>query len=98
MLNRLIQIQLLLQKSTDADKAAGRKKWRICRSAALLERAGSQEAFDRQFKAVGMTADGLRTKVDAGSHGAIGALTRELGITVTDAEVKQFLRRSSGGF
>ena len=35
----------------------------------LLERAGSQEAFDRQLKAVGMTPDELRTQNHAGGDG-----------------------------
>ena len=45
MLNRLIQIQMLLQKATDADKAEGKKKADE-QIAALLEKAGSQEALD----------------------------------------------------
>jgi len=88
MLNRLIQIQLLLQKATDADKAEGKKK-ADAQLSALLERAGSQEAFDRQLKAVGMTPDELRAKVTQEAT-ATAALTRELGVTVTDAEAKQF--------
>lgn len=88
MLNRLIQIQLLLQKSTAADKAEGKKK-ADAQVAALLARAGSQEAFDRQLKAVGMTPDDLRTKITQEAT-ATATLTRELGITVTDAEVKEY--------
>lgn len=88
MLNRLIQIQILLQKATDADKAEGKKKAEA-QIAALLTRAGSQEAFERQLKAVGMTTDELRTKITQEAT-ATATLTRELGITVTDAEVKQY--------
>jgi foldase protein PrsA len=88
MLNRLIQIQILLQKSSDADKADGKKKAEA-QVAALLARAGSQEAFERQLKAVGMTTDELRTKIGQEAT-ATATLTRELGITVTDAEVKQY--------
>src|SRR5450631_2138817 len=62
MLNRLIQIQLLLQKSTAADKAAGVAKAEQ-QLTNLLARAGSQAAFDRQLKAVGMTPEELRTKI-----------------------------------
>src|ERR1700689_4727524 len=41
MLNRLIQIQVLLQKATDADRADGKKKAET-QLATLVERAGSQ--------------------------------------------------------
>src|SRR5258706_4035891 len=88
MLNRLIQIQLLLQKATDADKAEGKKK-ADAQLAALLTRAGSPEAFERQLKAVGMTTDELRNKITQEAT-ATATLTRALGVTVTDAEVKQY--------
>jgi parvulin-like peptidyl-prolyl isomerase len=88
MLNRLIQIQLLLQKATDADKAEGKTN-ADTQLKMLLERAGSPEAFDNQLKAVGMTADELRSKITQEAT-ATAALTRELGVTVTDAEAKQF--------
>jgi parvulin-like peptidyl-prolyl isomerase len=88
MLNRLIQIQLLLQTATDADKAEGKKKADE-QVAALLKRAGSQEAFERQLKAVGMTPDDLRSKILQEAT-ATATLGRELGIKVTDAEVKQY--------
>ena len=88
MLNRLIQIQILLQQATDADKAEGKKKAEA-QIAALLTRAGSQEAFDRQLKAVGMTTDVLRAKITQEAT-ATATLTRALGIVVTDAEVKQY--------
>ncbi len=88
MLNRLIQIQILLQKSTDADKAEGKSKASL-QISNLLERAGSQEVFDRQLKAVGMTPEELRSKVTQEAT-ATATLTRELGISVTDAEAKQY--------
>jgi peptidyl-prolyl cis-trans isomerase C len=88
MLNRLIQIQILLQKSTDADKAEGKNKT-DAQIATLLARAGSQEVFDRQLKAVGMTPAELRNKVTQEAT-ATATLTRELGINATDAEVQQY--------
>jgi peptidyl-prolyl cis-trans isomerase C len=88
MLNRLIQIQLLLKKATDEDKTEGKTN-ADAQLDALLQRAGSQEAFDRQLKAVGMTSDELRAKVTQEAT-ATAALTRELGVTVTDVEEKQF--------
>jgi peptidyl-prolyl cis-trans isomerase C len=88
MLNRLIQIQLLLQKSTAADKAAGVAKAEQ-QLTNLLARAGSQTAFDRQLKAVGMTPEELRTKITQEAT-ATATLTRELGVTVSDAEATNF--------
>jgi peptidyl-prolyl cis-trans isomerase C len=88
MLGRLIQIQILLQKSTDADRAEGKSKTDL-QISNLLAHAGSQETFDRQLKAVGMTPDELRTKITQEAT-ATATLTRELGISVTDAETKQY--------
>jgi parvulin-like peptidyl-prolyl isomerase len=88
MLSRLIQVQLLLQKATVADKAAGTQKTSL-QISNLLERAGSQEALDRQIKALGMTPDELRSKV-AQETIAQAVLTRELNVTVTDAEATNF--------
>jgi peptidyl-prolyl cis-trans isomerase C len=88
MLNRLIQIQLLLQKATDADKAVGKEKAEE-QLTNLLAHAGSQEAFDRQLKAVGMSPEELRTKITQEAT-ATAVLTRELGITVSDADATNF--------
>jgi len=88
MLNRLIQIQLLLKKSTDADKADGKAKADL-QISNLLARAGSQEKFDLQLKSVGMTASELRSKVTQEAT-ATATLTRELGINITDADAKAF--------
>jgi parvulin-like peptidyl-prolyl isomerase len=88
MLDQLIQVQLLLQKTTDADKSNGVQKTDL-QMKALLERFGSQEAFERQMKAAGMTAADLRSKI-AKKLTAEAVLIRELNVTVTDAEAKQF--------
>ena len=88
MLSRLIQVQLLFQKATAADKADGVKKAGL-QIAALLERAGSQEALDRQLKALGMTPDELRSKVTQETT-AQAVLTRELNATATDTEATNF--------
>ena len=88
LLSRLIQVQLLLQKATDADKSNGVQKAGI-QMKALLERAGSQEALDRQMKVAGMTPSELRSKVIQ-ENTAQAVLTRELNVTSTDAEAKQF--------
>jgi peptidyl-prolyl cis-trans isomerase C len=88
LLGRLIQVQMLLQKATAADKSNGLQKAELQLNA-LRERAGSPEALDRQMKAVGMTMAELRSKVTQ-ENTAQAALTRELNVSVTDADAKQF--------
>jgi parvulin-like peptidyl-prolyl isomerase len=88
MLSRLIQIQLLLQEATDADKAEGKAKAEL-QISNLLERAGSQETFERQLKAIGMSLDELRLKVGQEAV-AMATLPRELGVSVAPAETKTF--------
>jgi parvulin-like peptidyl-prolyl isomerase len=89
MLDRLVQIQLLMQNATDADKADG-KNDADSKLAKLLEQAGSQEAFDRQLKAVGITADDLRAKITQEAT-ATAVLKRQLAVTpASDSEVKDF--------
>lgn len=88
MLERLIDIQLLLQKANDADKAAGAKKAADA-MAALLEKAGSQDTLNIQLQAANTTEDQLRAKVTQEAT-AMAALQRVLGVTATDAEVQKF--------
>jgi peptidyl-prolyl cis-trans isomerase C len=89
MLDRLIQIQILLQNATDADKAAGRTNADL-QISNLLARAGSQDVFDRQLKAVGITPDELRAKISQEAT-ATATLTRELAApAVADSAVKDF--------
>jgi parvulin-like peptidyl-prolyl isomerase len=88
LLSRLIQVQVLLQKATAADKSNGVQK-ADQQLKALQERAGSQEVLDRQLKAVGMTQADLRAKVVQEST-AQAVLARDLNVSVTDAEVKKF--------
>ena len=88
MLNRLIQIQLLLQKSTPADKVVGQAKAEQ-QLTNLLARAGSPEALARQLKAVGISSDELRAKILQEAT-ATATLTRELGVTVSPADATNF--------
>ncbi len=88
ILQRLIQIQILLSMATDAEKTEG-KQLAAKQMETVLKRAGSEEALDRQLKSVGMTRDEL-TKKMADEATAEVVLERELKVTVTDAEVKKF--------
>jgi len=88
LLGRLIQDQLLLQKATDADRTNGVQKASLQMNM-LLERFGSQEVLERQMKAVGLTVAELRSKITQ-ENTAQAVKIRELNVTVTDAEAKQY--------
>jgi parvulin-like peptidyl-prolyl isomerase len=96
VLDRLITIQLLLQKATDADRAAGKvdadKQY-----TALVKRFGSEEAFERQLQAAGMTVDQLRAKA-AQEATAQAALKRELKVVVTDSELQAYYTNHPADF
>lgn len=88
MLDQLITIQVMLQKATDADRAAGQHEADV-QYTNILKHYGSEEAFALQLKAVGMTMDELRRKArEEGTAKAV--LRRELGVQATDDEVKAF--------
>ena len=86
-LNQLITIQLLLQTANDADRAAGQKDADL-QYTNILKHFGSEDAFERQLKAVGMTMDELRAKALQEAT-AKAALKRDLNVTVTDDEVQK---------
>lgn len=87
-LEQMIDVQLLDQEANDADRAAGQKKADTA-MAALLKRAGSQDMLNMQLTAAGTTAAQLRKKISDEAT-AMSALQRELGVTVSDAEVQKF--------
>ncbi len=87
-LEQMIDIQLLNQKATAADKAVGQQKADKA-MAALLKRAGSKEMLDMQLKAAGSSEAELSNKV-AQEATAMAVLQRELGVTVSDADVQKF--------
>ncbi|HUB87403.1 MAG TPA: peptidylprolyl isomerase [Verrucomicrobiae bacterium] len=87
-LDELIQVQLLLQKATDADKAEGKKE-ADDKIAALRKAAGSDEALDAQLKAAGTTLDQLQAKVTQDATASV-ALQRLLNVTVSNSEIEQY--------
>ena len=96
VLERLIQIQLLLAKATDADKAKGQET-SVKRFDNVKTRAGSDEALNRQLKSVGMTQEQLRAKMLEEAT-AEAVLERELKINVSDEEVKKFYEENPARF
>jgi peptidyl-prolyl cis-trans isomerase C len=88
MLERLIDIQLLLQNANDADKATGDKKATTAMQT-LLDRSGSKETLDMQLKAAGTTETDLRKKV-AQEATAMAALQRELEVNISSGDIQKF--------
>ncbi|HTL59796.1 MAG TPA: peptidylprolyl isomerase [Candidatus Limnocylindrales bacterium] len=88
VLERLIQVQLLLAKATDADKSEARENT-TKRIDAIKSRYGNEDNLDRQLKAAGTTQEELRTKMIEEST-AQAVLERELNVVATDDEVKKF--------
>jgi len=87
ILSRLIEIQLVFQNATEAEKAAGRR-YADERYAALLNTLGAVEV-ERRLHATGMTADEVRRGLGE-EHTARESLNRQLGIEVTEADLKQY--------
>jgi len=98
LLERLIQIQLLIVKATDADKAKGQEAGEK-RFVAFKSRAPSEEMLGRQLKSMGMTIEQLRARlIDEATGEAV--LERELKskITVTDEQVKKYYEENPAQF
>jgi hypothetical protein len=95
-LKRMIQVQIVLNMATEADKAAGKAEAEQA-IAALIAKAGSQDEFERRLKGVGMTPESLKSKITRELTANI-TLTRSLGVTVSDAEARQFYDQHSEVF
>ncbi len=88
LLERMIQIRMLLGVATDADKTMG-KQTSTKRFDAIATRAGNQETLNRQFKALGTSQEEVRAKM-LDEFTAEAVLERELKINATDAEARKY--------
>jgi peptidyl-prolyl cis-trans isomerase C len=88
ILDRFIQIQILMLKATDSDKVTG-KETCAKRLDAIKARAGSDEALNRQLKSVGTSLSELQIKMTEESTAQV-VLERELKIHVSDSDIKKF--------
>ncbi len=88
LLDRIIQIRILVGQATDADKTVA-KEASAKRLEAIANRAGTQEALNRQLKAMGTSQEELRTRMIEEST-AEAVLERELKISTTEAQAKKF--------
>ena len=95
VLTQLIEIQLVLQKATDAEKEEGRRKNDV-NFTNIVNTMGKSE-FERQLKETLMTADDLRLMLFQ-EEAAQATLTRQLGIKVTDADAKKYFDDHPGAF
>jgi peptidyl-prolyl cis-trans isomerase C len=96
ILDRLIQIQLLMAKATDTDKTVG-KETTEKRIDAIKTRAGSEEKLNLQLKSVGTSQDQLRTRMTEEAT-AESVLERELKLTASDADVEQYYTNNPAKF
>ena len=90
LLDRLITTQLLVNRVTDADRARGRELAEKF-MAETRKGAGDDEAFDRHLRAMGLSREKFNKRVMEQAL-AEAVIEREIrsGLTLTDAQVKEF--------
>ena len=96
VLERLIQVQLLRAKATDADVAAG-KALAEKRLADAEARLGSEEELNKQLRVMGVTRDEVLGEWTDTAI-AESVLKRELNVHVTEADAKQFYEDNPARF
>jgi PPIC-type PPIASE domain len=94
-ITQLIEIQLVLSKATDAEKAEGRKQAEE-KLAAIKNELSSAE-IEHRLKATDMTVDDLRLKFSQEMTAQL-SLARQLGIQVTDADAKKYFDDHPGAY
>jgi parvulin-like peptidyl-prolyl isomerase len=95
VINQLIEMQLVLQKATDAEKAEGRQNTDV-QFTNIMKSLGEAE-FDRRLKATHMTANDLRLMLFQ-ENTAQASLTRQLNIHVTDADAQKWFDDHPGAY
>lgn len=94
-INQLIDIQLVLQKATDAEKAEGMAE--ADTRFTNIVKTFSPAEFERRLKATQMTAEDLQRALFQEDTAQI-SLTRQLGIHVTDADAKKWFDDHPGAY
>jgi parvulin-like peptidyl-prolyl isomerase len=95
VINQLIEMQLVLQKATDEEKAEGRQATDV-QFTNIVKSLGEAE-FGRRLKATHMTADDLRLMLYQ-ENTAQASLARQLNIHVTDADAKKWFDDHPGAY
>jgi peptidyl-prolyl cis-trans isomerase C len=96
VVERLIQIQLLLAKATEADKADALQAT-TNRIEAIKSRYGGEENLNRQLKSVGTTQEELRGKM-MDEATAQATLERELKVGASEEDVKKYYEDNPAKF
>ena len=96
VLDRLIQVQVLNAKATEADKKSGTEATKK-RIEELKKQAGSDETFAARLTALGLTEAELQSKMSEEMI-AENVLKRELKVEVSDDAVKKFYDENPGKF
>ncbi len=96
VLRRLINIALLMERATDADRAKGQEE-ADQRVQSLMDRAGSEAAMQRQLKSVGLTLERLRAKLSEEATADV-VLQRELNIKISDEQVEAYYKENPARF
>ncbi len=94
-INQLIDIQLVLQKATAAEKAEGQTQ--ADERFTNILKTFSPAKFERRLQATHMSADDLRRMLLQEDTAQI-TLTRQLGIKVTDADAKKWFDDHPGAY
>ena len=96
ILERLIAYQVLLQKATPEDRAAGQKE-ADAQFDKLIKQATSQENLERQLKSEGMTLADLKAKgVQEATANVV--LKRTLSVNITDEQVREAYSNHEAAF
>jgi parvulin-like peptidyl-prolyl isomerase len=95
IINQLIEIQVVLQHATEAEKVEGQKQ--ADQKLASIAQGMGAAAFANRLKIAGMTADDLRLKL-AQDATAQASLTRQLEIHVTDTDAKTWFDAHPGAY
>lgn len=93
---QLIDVQLLNQNATEADRADAKKKVDQA-MATLLQQAGSQKMLDMRLQAAGTTEEQFRSKITEQAT-AQAVEQRILGPKVTEAQIQKFYDDHSADF
>ncbi len=96
ILNRMIQVQVLNGRSTEAEKQAG-KEAAEKRIKDLREQAGSDEVFNARLKTIGLDEAQLKSKMTE-ELTAEAVLKRDLKVEVSDEDIKKFYDENPGRF
>ena len=94
-ITQLIEVQLVLSKATDAEKAEGRKQ--ADEKLAAIMKELSPAEVEQRLKATHMTVEDLRLKFSQEMTAQL-SLARQLGIQVTDADAKKYFDDHPGAY